>query len=404
MNTDVYLFGDFNSGYSQYPDDNTSGIFGIFHKHAKATTQVVIHRDGNLMYYAYIRKLEAGRYIGLCVILNGLLLTRIDGLFSLFEHTISRLATEGHLIQFNEQGNLITKVGKLYMRKEEVTLLNESLRAGFNRFEKDLKKLPAISYGISKDAIKSFVIDDDLEEIIKSSHTNGYTFIYKSKGYNTAQMSSYKGVLTRVSNEKKELQKSLDDLQLKYNKTLRQKKQFRFVVILFVVLIGCTIGLFSLNDNLKITRNALSNANDTISMQNDSISNQNSYISKLHKDIKRVTDKLEREHSQRTKVESDLDKIKKIITTRQPFFIKKTSFDYNTGYLNFEYYGMINETVTLNVRAHNNIGDTYNINSDINIHLGSNTASIYVSRYMSSNYKHSFEILRDNVIIGGGRH
>ena len=134
MNATVYLFGEFNSGYTQYPDDYTSAIFNQFHKNAKSTTQIAIHRDGNLIYYGYIRKLEQERYIGLCVVLNGLLLTRIDGLFSLFENTISGLVTKGLLIHFNEQGDIVTKVEKLYLNKEEVGLLNESLRAGFNRF------------------------------------------------------------------------------------------------------------------------------------------------------------------------------------------------------------------------------------------------------------------------------
>lgn len=98
------------------------------------------------MYYGYIRKLEQERYIGLCVVLNGMLLTRLDGLFSLFENTISGLVIKGQLIHFNEQGDIVTKVEKLYMNKEEVDLLNESLRAGFNRFERNVRVLPAMSY------------------------------------------------------------------------------------------------------------------------------------------------------------------------------------------------------------------------------------------------------------------
>lgn len=209
MNATVYLFGEFNSGYTQYPDDYTFAIFRTFHENAKSITQIVIHRNGNLMYYGYIRKLEQERYIGLCVVLNGLLLTRLDGLFSLFENIISGLVTKGQLIHFNEQGDIVTKVEKLYMNKEEVDLLNESLRAGFNRFESNIRTLPAISYNVSKDSVKNFVIDDDLDEIIKSSYTNGYTFIYKSKGFNTVQMNSYKGVLTRLSNEKKNYKMNL---------------------------------------------------------------------------------------------------------------------------------------------------------------------------------------------------
>ena len=404
MNATVYLFGEFNSGYTQYPDDYTSAIFNQFHKNAKSTTQIAIHRDGNLIYYGYIRKLEQERYIGLCVVLNGLLLTRIDGLFSLFENTISGLVTKGLLIHFNEQGDIVTKVEKLYLNKEEVGLLNESLRAGFNRFVGNITTLPAISFGTPKDSIKNFIVDDDLNEIIKSSYTNGYTFIYKSKGFNTAQINSYKGVLTRVNNEKKELQEKLDKLQNEHAKTLRQKKQFKFVLTLFVVLLGCAIGLFSLNDNLNITRNALLSANDSISILHYSLSNQIIRISNLHSTNRKLTQTIQKEQEQRAKVENSYENLKKIISERQPFIVKKTSFNFRTGYLRFDYYGMTDGAVTINVRVYNDSGVSFSTSSTTYIQSGDNTASIYVNRNLDAEKWHSFEILKDNTILGGSRH
>lgn len=404
MNATVYLFGEFNSGYSQYPDDYTSAIFNQFHKNAKSTTQIAIHRDGNLIYYGYIRKLEQERYIGLCVVLNGLLLTRIDGLFSLFENTISGLVTKGLLIHFNEQGDIVTKVEKLYLNKEEVGLLNESLRAGFNRFVGNITTLPAISFGTPKDSIKNFIVDDDLNEIIKSSYTNGYTFIYKSKDFNTAQINSYKGVLTRVNNEKKELQEKLDKLQNEHAKTLRQKKQFKFVLTLFVVLLGCAIGLFSLNDNLNITRNALSSANDSISMLQDSLNSQIIRISNLHSTNRKLAQTIQKEQEQRVKAENSYENLKKIISERQPFIVKKTSFNFRTGYLRFDYYGMTDGAVTINVRVYNDSGVSFSTSSTTYIQSGDNTASIYVNRSLDAKEWYSFEILKDNTILGGSRH
>lgn len=404
MNATVYLFGEFNSGYSQYPDDYTSAIFNQFHKNAKSTTQIAIHRDGNLIYYGYIRKLEQERYIGLCVVLNGLLLTRIDGLFSLFENTISGLVTKGLLIHFNEQGDIVTKVEKLYLNKEEVGLLNESLRAGFNRFVGNITTLPAISFGTPKDSIKNFIVDDDLNEIIKSSYTNGYTFIYKSKDFNTAQINSYKGVLTRVNNEKKELQEKLDKLQNEHTKTLRQKKQFKFVLTLFVVLLGCAIGLFSLNDNLNITRNALSSANDSISMLQDSLNSQIIRISNLHSTNRKLAQTIQKEQEQRVKAENSYENLKKIISERQPFIVKKTSFNFRTGYLRFDYYGMTDGAVTINVRVYNDSGVSFSTSSTTYIQSGDNTASIYVNRSLDAKEWYSFEILKDNTILGGSRH
>ncbi len=234
MNVSVYLFGEFNSGYSQYPDDYTSSIFQKFSANVKSTTQIAIHRDGNLMYYAYIRKLQQDRYIGLCVVLNALMLVRIDGLFSLFENTIFYLATNGKLVRFNRRDDLVTSMENLYLNKEDIEPLTEFLRAGFSRLEHDCTSLPAVSYGTSKDSCKDFVVDDDQDEIIKSSYTNGYTFIYKFKGFNIAQFNSYKEGMSKLYKEKQELQRQLDDLK---------EEVFALKTILFIVLGIFILGL-----------------------------------------------------------------------------------------------------------------------------------------------------------------
>ena len=404
MNASVYLFGEFNSGYSQYPDDYASSIFQKFSANAKSTTQIAIHRDGNLVYYGYIRKLQQGRYIGLCVVLNGLILKRIDGLFSLFENTISNLVTNGKLIHFNEQGDLVTCVEKLYLNQEEIDLLTESLRAGFKRFEAYSATLPAVSYGTSKDSCKDFVVDDEQEKIIKSSYTNGYTYVYKSKGFNTAQLNSYKGVLSRSYKEKQELAAKLDALEKEHAKTLKQKKQFKYVIIMFVILLGCAIGLFALNANLNLTRDALSSANDTISMQNDSLYVKSVEISNLHDANHELDVRRQAEEDKRIEAESNLESLKKKICDRQPFIVKSTSFDFSSRYLRFEYYGMTDSTVNIKVRAYNDEGSSYSNSSSIYIESGDNSASIYLSRGLDSGKWYSFELLKDNIILGGDRH
>ena len=51
MNVDLYLFGDFGNGYTQYIDDNTRVKFKSFVEKAKAKSQLIINRDDALIYY-----------------------------------------------------------------------------------------------------------------------------------------------------------------------------------------------------------------------------------------------------------------------------------------------------------------------------------------------------------------
>ena len=235
MNISVYLFGDFNAGYSQYPNDYSQTIFKSFASNAQATTQITIHRDGDLMYYGYIRKLEGDEYVGLCVVINGKYITQLDGLFAVFERSIETMTRNGYLIHYGDKGEICSKVGQLYENREEIDLITSNLQAAFEGLERTSQKLPAVSYGTAKDSLKSYSIQDDEQEIIKSSYTNGYTFIYKSKGYNTAQMNSYRGIITRKDKEIETLRSECSKLKSDVSSLKNKQRNTKWVSILSVI-------------------------------------------------------------------------------------------------------------------------------------------------------------------------
>ena len=235
MNISVYLFGDFNAGYTQYPNDYSQTIFKSFANNAQATTQIAIHRDGDLMYYGYIRKLESEEYVGLCVVINGKYITQLDGLFAVFERAIETMTRNGYLIHYSDKGEICSKVGQLYENREEIDLITSNLQAAFEGLERTSQKLPAVSYGIAKNSIKSYSIQDVEQEIVKSSYTNGYTFIYKSKGYNTAQMNSYRGIITRKDKEIENLRSECSNLKSQVSSLKNKQRNTKWVSMLSVI-------------------------------------------------------------------------------------------------------------------------------------------------------------------------
>ena len=329
MNSSVYVFGNFLSGYTQYPDEDFSAsIFQTFYKRAKATTQVAVHRDGHLMYYCYIRKLQQKQYIGLCVLLNGTMLARFSGLFDLFENTIATLAEKGHLIQYDKYGNLKANADKLFMNIEEVESICESSKKGFDNLANTAVKLPPENFAVGKNNVQEFVVDDKEDAILQSSFTNGYTFIYKSKGFNTAQMNSYKGVLETVSKEVCDLKNKINilcnekqKLQDENGKILRQKKQFQYVIILFIAIVACGVGILFLNKNLHLVQGQLADANDSVRVKNqvirsndslivqksDTISRLNRTIESLSRNISVLNSNLIEERTKKDKAESELE-------------------------------------------------------------------------------------------------
>lgn len=202
MNLTTYIFGNLGSGYSQYPDDYTKTIFSNMQKGAKATTQICVHRENDVMYYGYIRQLEDNDYLGICAVINGVAITHLDRLFETFETIISMMVRNGYLIHFGDNGELTGNAGRLYESKEQIDLITNTLQAYFDGLEGSARRLSAVQFGVAHNTIRAFSIkDDDKNDIVSSTLSNGYTFIYKSTGYNTAQMNSYKGIVARKSRE-----------------------------------------------------------------------------------------------------------------------------------------------------------------------------------------------------------
>lgn len=395
MNISVYIYGDLSSGYTQYPDEDfSSSIFQKLQKYAKAETQIAIHRDGNLMYYAYLRKLQSNKYIGFCVLVNGIVIVKIDEMFCLFENIISNLVTIGSFVKYDKYGNIVANAEKLYLKPQEIDLVTNALKVGFDKFQSTSQKLPPEDYAVNVMSAKEFSSDDNTEEILKSSYTNGFTYIYKSDGYDTTQMDSFKGVLSGITKEKERLEKEVKKLKIENDKIEKQKKQFRNVVILFVLLLGCGIGLLLINNSLNITQSQLDNAIRTIGENNEIISDQKNKIEKMSSQIKSLQSSLSSEKYKRKEAEGKLGSFSSSI----PLIITDIEIAnvYNDGSFQTEYGSTIyssssmylmpkityigirdGESITLNTKLYGIAGTLISGNSSPSGYSFSNSLTVY---------------------------
>lgn len=398
MNVSVYLFGSFGKGYSQYPDDYSSSIFQSFAAGAMASTQIAIHRDGNLMYYGYIRQLGNGKYIGFCAVLNGLYLTQVNDLFALFEQEIFTLVAEGLLIHFNERGEIETNVERLYLNQGEVDTITQSLRAAFAKLEGQCEPLPAVNYGILKDSRQDFSIDDDPALIAKSSYSHGYTYIYKAEGYDTARLNSYKGVLAKSYKEKKELQTQYDTLRKQHEKTLKEKKQFKKVLILTFVVVLCMVGGAFLFANLSDTRGRLSRANGTIREKNTLISKKDDSLSTMKDNVSTLESYTEVLRNDKEELSQKLYEI----CSFAPFVVKECTVT-STSF-NFDYYAVEEKEVTVTLKAINERNSEVVSNSHtLTFYKGGGTKSLPFLYQLSTSQYYYVVLMVDGNIIAGKR-
>ena len=232
MNISVYLFGEFSTGYSQYPIDYTSSIFNSFKDNAKADTQIAIHRERDLMYYAYLRKFESGKHFGICCVLNGLMLMQVDGLFKLFESVMSMQIARGTFVRFTDDGS-ITTGSSATGNKDEYQLLAEYLRTQLEKIQ--TAPLPPVNYANSNASVKNHTVDDYNGDIINSTYSYGYTYIYKAKGYDTVQTNSYKGIIAKHKRTNAELQKRNEELSVKLTQEKIKQRNLKWVGVLAAI-------------------------------------------------------------------------------------------------------------------------------------------------------------------------
>lgn len=240
MNSSVYVYGNLSAGYTQFPSDYSKGIFQIFYQKSSAPSQIIVHRENNLMYYGYIRKLDdSSQYIGFCILLNGLMFTDIAKLFPIFEATVERLISNGEILGFNEWGKVVSHINTLSDKQFEVDLVVYSIQTAISKFEADLSKLPPVNYGISTSERKAFYVEDnDNATIVKAAADYDYTYIYKKRGQDTETLTSYRGVIGKLNKDKSDLEKKNSELSKELSKTKAKQRNIIWVgLLVFVVFV-----------------------------------------------------------------------------------------------------------------------------------------------------------------------
>lgn len=391
MNCSVYIFGELSSGYTQYPEDSSSNVLKLLYPKCKAETQIAIHRDASIMYYCYIRKLIDNKYIGLCIAVNGYYIKRVEELFSLFENTIEKIAQQGIFIHFSKDGSLTTSVTNLRNEEEEIDTLSENLRRGFEALGSTKNKLPQEDYSVAKNTFKEFNVLDDTQDIVRASYTYGYTFIYKDKDYNTVRINSYKSILSRLNEENQNLKKENTKLQESNQKILRQKKQFKNVIFLILLVFACGVGIFLLYDNLINTQGELNKANSTINKKNSKINRLSSSIDSLQLEY-------DRERNMRVAVEEELSNI----CTNNPIIV--TNCIVSSSSFSFDFYANKEDEISVTLKAINErTSEIISNRHAISFDKGSGYKTLSFSHMLSESDYYNVVLVYDDRIIAGTR-
>ncbi|MBR6286435.1 MAG: hypothetical protein IKR18_05505 [Bacteroidaceae bacterium] len=327
MNITTYIFGDLSDGYTQYPDDYTSEILSVVRDRHSAETMLCIHRDGDLMYYGYVRSLGEDHYVGLAVVLNDVMFTELKRVFSLFEEFIAEIAIRGEIIQLSEDGNLTSTIGKLYENQSLVEQIQKRLKDEFEKMEGDTQKLPAVNYSVAKGEERFFPFSKADEAVVEASHTYTNTYIFKDEDFDSVSLGNYRGVLRALNEKNEALQKQYDELKFEYATVLRKKKQITQVVLLGVGLTLCVFILIFAFGNLSHTKTQLATSKSELAESRNA-------ADKLAGDNSSLKEKLSEERDANDELQIMNENIK---NNTYPLFIRKVYFlnvNYNNDVIN----------------------------------------------------------------------
>lgn len=323
MNSSIYVFGNLAKGYTQYPIDSTVEIFQNEYIKSTSPAQIVVHRDGNLMYYSYILTF-GDHYLGFCTVNNGTAFVDFEKMFGICESLIERLVESGFLIGLDEKGDITPLSTELYLSSDELNFITDYLTEDFKKLS--TISLPSVDYSISRETTAHMSLADGNAAILQSTYSNSYTIVHKDEDWASEHVNSYRNVLKNLSAEKEQLATEVKELNSKLSKTEQQKKQFKWIgilgaaiVIIMILLISSQSKLEKANDKISDKTAEITELRSELIQKDNTISSKNSRISALESEKAELGNKL-----------SALSNVYPIVITD----IKFKNVDYNYNVIN----------------------------------------------------------------------
>lgn len=275
MNFSFYFLGTPERRYSQYPDDYTaSTLAGL--QEGMTGARLVIYREMDLVHYAYTERLGNDSMIGFCLIFNKARIQKPRQLIKLFRFIIEkRFVESGSIIRYSEDGELRFKIKAMNECAKEYDRLKGFLDSEFenNASKYDIAPLTATYSGIKSTVELDINASDG--QIIAMTNQHNKVIVNDDDGIEHGYIPQ---IISSLREQNQKGNEEITRLQKENASLEKRKKQYSFVILLALIILGCGVGLFFLNDNLNSTRDELIQANETINNKNSEISNLNSTI------------------------------------------------------------------------------------------------------------------------------
>ena len=344
-----YIFSYVSGNYQQYTSDHSEAFIKQCCIYCKDTHQIAIHRDGNLMYYSYFYKKNASSIYGLSVVCGEVCLN-LKWLYEYLQKTLEASANKGVLFNYDKQGQIRKNVVSFATEAAEIDNIFRDIKDDLERRPLFWEQLPPEDLSVPLTSKISLAFNDDDKAKITEALRHYHNVVVTME--NTLP-SSFSQTIVRLNAEKEQLLVQKNGLETEIGALKRQKKQYKWVIILSLLVAVGLIAIVFFNQNVNELRSVLSIRDVSIDSLNTVISNKNQAIS-TQEDI------INRKDTELTKLKGVLDSI----SVRMPIFVSgmsvknegedygETIYSKNTTYIypKLEGYGLIDGTIELFVK------------------------------------------------------
>ena len=296
LNTTIYIFGQLSSGYSQYPDDHTCALFQKFAQESGKGTPMVIHREKELMYYVFIKRLsDPHRYIGVCFVWNSKKCETIEELCKLCVRHISRWTLNGDLLEISEKGEIVSNTNMLYEKVPTVNLLTVDIQSQINNSSLVFSDLHPINYGNNKDEMKRVFLKDG--DVAINEAVDNFTTVLVSSNLQSVSLNTAKSKLEKCYNENEALRQENEKLR-------RANKQTTLVSVLGGILAIVVFVLFAILSSSGQKSKKISQLNYEIRQLNGEVSQLEDDNSELQTSLSFTSQQLSMTNNQKDSLAS----------------------------------------------------------------------------------------------------
>ena len=244
-----------------------------------------------MVYYTYIRKLDNSttQYIGICIVINGLLIQDTNNLFKIFEGVTGDIITHNKILELNAKGEIVAQSVNRTHIQNEYNQCVVRIQTALNSLQLNYIKVPPINNSASVNGTRSFTFDTPSLDLFIVFSNCSNIIITKGANFDTSFLAAYKANLVNLQKEKDNAIQKSETLSKELARVREEKRRTKIVAILIVILLLVTVIGF----NTILERDqTISNKENEITQNENVIIEKDSIIIEKNKNLSDLNVKL----------------------------------------------------------------------------------------------------------------